>query len=69
MPGGPLFMGTPAIPSIWQRSWTGLFAHGLDPQADAGWSYPYVDREPILVLLEAVWKGGRPRITVERRSR
>ena len=43
---------------------TGLCAHGLEPKR-MQLVYPYVDREPNMVLLEAV-KGGRPRITVEK---
>ncbi|MCI8591912.1 MAG: tRNA1(Val) (adenine(37)-N6)-methyltransferase [Lachnospiraceae bacterium] len=41
-----------------------LMKYGLEPKR-MQLVYPYVDREPNLVLVEAL-KGGRPRITVER---
>ena len=43
---------------------TGLCAHGLEPKR-MRLVHPFVDREPNMVLLEAL-KGGKPRITVER---
>ena len=42
----------------------GLCAHGLEPK-HMRLVHPFVDREPNMVLLEAL-KGGKPRITVER---
>lgn len=42
----------------------GLCAHGLEPKR-MRLVYPFVDREPNMVLLEAL-KGGKPRITVEK---
>ncbi len=41
-----------------------LARHGLEPKR-MQLVYPYVDREPNMVLLEAV-RGGRPRMTVEK---
>lgn len=41
-----------------------LIVHGLEPKR-MRLVYPYIDREPNLVLIEAV-KGGRSRITVEK---
>lgn len=43
---------------------SGLCAHGLEPKR-MRLVYPFVDREPNMVLIEAL-KGGRPRITVEK---
>ena len=41
-----------------------LRAHGLEPKR-MQLVYPYVDREPNMVLIEAV-RGGNPRMTVEK---
>ena len=41
-----------------------LSAQGMEPKR-MRLVYPYVDKEPNMVLLEAV-KGGKPRMTVER---
>lgn len=41
-----------------------LTAHHLEPKR-MRLVYPYADREPNMVLLEAV-RGGRPRMTVEK---
>ena len=43
---------------------SGLCAHGLEPKR-MRLVYPFADREPNMVLIEAL-KGGRPRITVEK---
>jgi len=43
---------------------SGLCAHGLEPKR-MRLVYPFVEREPNMVLIEAL-KGGRPRITVEK---
>ena len=43
---------------------SGLCAHGLEPKR-MRLVYPFVDREPNMVLIEAL-KGGKPRITVEK---
>ena len=43
---------------------TELCAHGLEPKR-MRLVYPFVDREPNMVLIEAL-KGGKPRITVEK---
>lgn len=43
---------------------TCLCAHGLEPKR-MRFVHPYADREPNMVLIEAL-KGGRPRVTVER---
>ena len=62
MPGGRFYMVH--RPFRLAEIMTGLCAHGLEPKR-MQLVYPYVDREPNMVLLEAV-KGGRPRITVEK---
>ena len=43
---------------------TTLSQHGLEPKR-MRLVYPYVDKEPNMVLLEAV-RGGKPRMTVEK---
>lgn len=43
---------------------TCLCAHGLEPKR-MRFVHPYADREPNMVLIEAL-KGGKPRVTVER---
>ena len=62
MPGGRFYMVH--RPFRLAEIMTGLCAHGLEPKR-MQLVYPYVDREPNMVLMEAV-KGGRPRITVEK---
>ena len=62
MPGGRFYMVH--RPFRLAEIMTGLCAHGLEPKR-MQLVYPYVDREPNMVLIEAV-RGGRPRMTVEK---
>ncbi|MBS6398174.1 MAG: tRNA1(Val) (adenine(37)-N6)-methyltransferase [Clostridiales bacterium] len=62
MPGGRFYMVH--RPFRLAEIMTGLCAHGLEPKR-MRLVYPFADREPNMVLLEAL-KGGRPRITVEK---
>ncbi len=62
MPGGRFYMVH--RPFRLAEIMTGLCSHGLEPKR-MQLVYPYVDREPNMVLLEAL-KGGKPRVTVEK---
>ena len=62
MPGGRFYMVH--RPFRLAEIMTGLCAHGLEPKR-MRLVYPFADREPNMVLLEAM-KGGKPRITVEK---
>jgi tRNA1Val (adenine37-N6)-methyltransferase len=62
MPGGRFYMVH--RPFRLAEIMTGLCAHGLEPKR-MRLVYPYVDREPNMVLIEAL-KGGKSRITVEK---
>lgn len=62
MPGGRFYMVH--RPFRLAEIMTGLCSHGLEPKR-MRLVYPYVDREPNMVLLEAL-KGGKSRITVEK---
>lgn len=62
MPGGRFYLVH--RPFRLAEIMTGLCAHGLEPKR-MRLVYPFVDREPNMVLLEAL-KGGKPRITVEK---
>lgn len=62
MPGGRFYMVH--RPFRLAEIMSGLCAHGLEPKR-MRLVYPFVDREPNMVLLEAL-KGGKPRITVEK---
>ncbi|MBR5509746.1 MAG: tRNA1(Val) (adenine(37)-N6)-methyltransferase [Lachnospiraceae bacterium] len=62
MPGGRFYMVH--RPFRLAEIMTGLCAHGLEPKR-MRLVYPFVDREPNMVLIEAL-KGGKPRITVEK---
>lgn len=62
MPGGRFYMVH--RPFRLAEIMTGLCAHGLEPKR-MRLVYPFVDREPNMVLLEAL-KGGKSRITVEK---
>ena len=62
MPGGCFYMVH--RPFRLAEIMTGLCAHGLEPKR-MRLVYPFVDREPNMVLLEAL-KGGKSRITVEK---
>lgn len=62
MPGGRFYMVH--RPFRLAEIITGLCAHGLEPKR-MRFVHPFVDREPNMVLLEAL-KGGKSRITVER---
>lgn len=62
MPGGRFYMVH--RPFRLAEIMTGLCAHGLEPKR-MRLVYPFVDREPNMVLIEAL-KGGKSRITVEK---
>ena len=62
MPGGRFYMVH--RPFRLAEIMTGLCVHGLEPKR-MRLVYPFADREPNMVLLEAM-KGGKPRITVEK---
>lgn len=62
MPGGRFYMVH--RPFRLAEIMTGLCFHGLEPKR-MRLVYPFVDREPNMVLIEAL-KGGKSRITVER---
>lgn len=62
MPGGRFYLVH--RPFRLAEIMTGLCAHGLEPKR-MRLVYPFVDREPNMVLLEAL-RGGKPRITVEK---
>ncbi len=62
MPGGRFYMVH--RPFRLAEIMTGLCAHGLEPKR-MRLVHPFVDREPNMVLIEAL-KGGKPRITVEK---
>lgn len=62
MPGGRFYMVH--RPFRLAEIMNGLCAHGLEPKR-MRLVYPFADREPNMVLLEAL-KGGKPRITVEK---
>jgi tRNA1Val (adenine37-N6)-methyltransferase len=62
MPGGRFYLVH--RPFRLAEIMTGLCAHGLEPKR-MRLVYPYVDREPNMVLIEAL-KGGKSRITVEK---
>lgn len=62
MPGGRFYMVH--RPFRLAEIMSGLCAHGLEPKR-MRLVYPFVDREPNMVLIEAL-KGGRSRITVEK---
>lgn len=62
MPGGRFYMVH--RPFRLAEIMTGLCAHGLEPKR-IRFVHPFVDREPNMVLLEAL-KGGKSRVTVEK---
>lgn len=62
MPGGRFYMVH--RPFRLAEIMSGLCAHGLEPKR-MRLVYPFVDREPNMVLLEAL-KGGKSRVTVEK---
>ncbi|HIS06111.1 MAG TPA: tRNA1(Val) (adenine(37)-N6)-methyltransferase [Candidatus Choladocola avistercoris] len=62
MPGGRFYMVH--RPFRLAEIMTGLCARGLEPKR-MRLVYPFADREPNMVLIEAL-KGGKPRITVEK---